>query len=50
VNPGTESDGRPETGQREDRRLETVANFGLLHLVACLGTALLVVIAINLLD
>jgi hypothetical protein len=50
VNPATETEGRPETARREDRRLEILANLGLLQLAACLGTALAVVIAINLLD
>jgi hypothetical protein len=50
VSPGTETERRPETAETQERQPEILANFGLLHLVACLGTALLVVIAINVFD
>jgi hypothetical protein len=50
VSPNTESERRPEAAERQERQAELLRNFVLLHLVACLGTALLVVIAINLLD
>jgi hypothetical protein len=50
VNPGTDDERRPETAQGEERQLEILANVGLLHLAACLGTALVVIIAINLFD
>lgn len=50
MNSETETERRTETAATEGRPLETLSNFGVLHLVACLGTALLVVIAINLLD
>jgi hypothetical protein len=50
VSPRTETERRPETAETQERQPEILANFGLLHFVACLGTALLVVIAINLFD
>jgi hypothetical protein len=50
VSPDTETDRRPESAERQERQAEMLASFGLLHLVACLGSALLVVIAINPLD
>jgi hypothetical protein len=50
MNPETETERRTETAGTEGRPLETLANFGVLHLVACLGTALVAVLAISLLD
>jgi hypothetical protein len=50
VKADTDIETRPEAAERQERQPEILANFGLLHLVACLGTALAVVIAIILFD
>jgi hypothetical protein len=50
VNPGTDPERRPETAETHGRQPDVLASFGLLHLAACLGTALVVVIAIILFD
>lgn len=47
---GTETERRPEAAETEDRQPELLASVGPLHLAACLGAALAVVIAINLFD
>ena len=45
----TETEAKREPTSAE-QRAEGLGNFSLIHLAACLGTALAVVIAINLLD
>ena len=50
MNPATDSERRPETAETKERQPDILASFGLLHLAACLGTALVVVIAIYLFD
>jgi hypothetical protein len=47
VSPDTE---RTPEAEKQERQAKTPGNLGLLHLVACLGTALLAVIAITMID
>jgi hypothetical protein len=40
----------PERASTDERRPDGLASFGLLHLAACLATAIAVIIAISLVD
>lgn len=50
MNPGTDPERQPEIAETDGRQPDILASFGLLHLAACVGTALVVVIAIILFD
>lgn len=50
MNTSIETQTRPEPTAPEERGVDSLGNFGLIHLVACLGAGGAVVLAINLIE
>jgi hypothetical protein len=50
MNTSIETQAGPEPTASEERTVESLGNFGLIHLAACLGAGGAVVLAINLIE
>jgi hypothetical protein len=50
MNTSTETRTRPEPTPAEERSVDGLGNFGLVHVAACLGAGGAVVLAVNLIE